>query len=85
MKTKIEALSNAFNIGLELGSSCSGTHHYRAVKKHLKKAVEEGLRKMSSQQPNAVDAKKPCGCHCFDNAVLCHEWNNGACEFCTPD
>ena len=61
MKTKIEALSNAFNIGFEIGAKPYNADHINSIKAALKRAIEEGLAKMSSQQPNAVDAKKPCG------------------------
>jgi hypothetical protein len=56
MKQKIEALSNAFNIGFKFGAlpySCG--KHTNSTKAALKRAIEEGLNIMSSEQCDAPD------------------------------
>jgi len=62
MKHRIEALSNAFNLGFELGRQYNGNPTDRSMKTTLKKAIEEGLNIMASQPSVQVGRAEACGC-----------------------
>jgi hypothetical protein len=41
------------------------------IKQHLTQI------EVKNEQPKELNQ---CGCRCFDNAVLCHEWHDGKCK-----